>query len=106
MNDCLITGCDLHDTASNRWAHGDLHKIANAYVFNAVLTEKGEANWQLGLPDEARMVVRLAPSATSFERRGIIAFGEADATMNHAAWSHVIEGQIREREAIRRLVHG
>jgi hypothetical protein len=50
---CIITGAELFDLQSYRWVHGDLHRVGDAYVFNAVLDEKGEVAWTEGEPEDS-----------------------------------------------------
>lgn len=65
---CKITGCDFLDPAQGRWAHGDLHRVGDCWVFNAVL-RKGETAWtQTG----AIGPLRIAALADWWERRGVL----------------------------------
>ena len=96
---CLITGCALtfENEAKSVW--GDLHRIGDAYVFNAVLID-GEARWQYG-PDAAcpnvmkqLVVSSRCPPDGIFERRGVIVVHHDWAELNRAAQDY-LEGAPR-----------
>lgn len=80
---CLITGCELVDLNSGATAHGDLHRIGDSYVFNAVRDEFGETKWQHVEPHSPRIVY--VGIGDVFERRGVVVFSVDDAALSDAA---------------------
>jgi hypothetical protein len=80
---CLVTGCNVVDAAQRRWAHGDLHQLGGALIFNAVLGN-GETNWNYGSspPGDVPCITALSPF---FERRGVIVLRSSGVTANKAA---------------------
>lgn len=81
---CLITGCEL--VAQNMMgatAHGDLHRLGDSYVFNAVRDESGETNWKHEAPRSDRII--FVDTATVFERRGVIVVAIEDARLSDSA---------------------
>jgi hypothetical protein len=84
---CLITGCALVD--GNRQVWGDLHAVGDCYVFNAVLFG-GETAWQYNEPTPSTMKqVEVLGSSAIFERRGVLIFPQAAATLNPAAEAYL-----------------
>ena len=86
---CIITGCTLIDTAQDRQVHGDLHQLANTYIFNAVLDRGGEAAWQEGTATNGRAIY--VDSNHCFERRGVIVCNIISAYLNTAAFNYLVE---------------
>jgi hypothetical protein len=84
---CIITGAELFDEQSCRWVHGDLHRVGDAYVFNAVLDEKGEAAWTEGEPEGTQRVLQV--HGYYFERRGLFVCDRTAASLNKAAREYV-----------------
>ena len=88
---CLITGCALVDDVQQRAVWGDLHRIGDVYVFNAVLDANREAAWQEGddahCPNVMKQLVlaRSFPEAAYFERRGVVIVHTSQASLNQAA---------------------
>lgn len=71
--ECMITGCALRrEHFEHEYAWGDLHRIGNVWVFNAVL-HNGETWWTHALyPDEGkRRGIDLREFTPYFERRGV-----------------------------------
>jgi hypothetical protein len=88
MITCLITGCTLFDSKSNRYVRGDLFGLDNhTYIFNACI-ENNETDWLFG-PCPADKVITIADNGTYFERRGVIVFGDDDADLNEAAANYL-----------------
>lgn len=91
---CVITGCALDDPAERRIVWGDLHRIGDAWVFNAVCFD-GEARWQTDedyiAPDHMKRLVILAgcPSDVILERRGVIVIDSKWAILNPAARDYI-----------------
>lgn len=84
---CLITGADLVQADGNVTVHGDLHKVGSTYVFNAVRTPQGDANWRRSLPQTNRVIYVQAKDY--FERRGVIVFSADDAILSTHAASYI-----------------
>lgn len=90
---CIITGCALVDERESRCVWGDLHKIGDCFVFNAVL-DHHECAWQYGAPlhDHLKQLVvgGDTPANAWFERRGIIVVPENFATLNRPAREYLM----------------
>lgn len=90
---CIIAGCALVDDGANRTVWGDLWRIGDAWVFNAVPGPKGEAAWQYGapVPNTMRQLVidQNARVSNYFERRGVIVLAEKEAKLNPAAEAYL-----------------
>lgn len=85
---CLITGCELVAINTGAKAHGDLHQVGNAYVFNAVLDEHGETKWTRGgTPTRSNWVA--LHTGDVFERRGVLVFALGDAALSEAARNYI-----------------
>jgi hypothetical protein len=87
---CLITGCYLHRPEVGA-AWGDLHKVGDCFVFNAVLDEKGETRLmtQSQLPARGDKGLYVREGADVFERRGVIIVPCNQAHLNLAAERYV-----------------
>lgn len=90
----IITGCDLAVPGDHKAVHGDLWSLSDCYIFNAVLTEKGEAAWfpyddytisQL----QNKKIITLKPNVNYFERRGVIVFLLAHGQYNTGALNYL-----------------
>jgi hypothetical protein len=83
--ECIITGCVLYVFNEEKFAYGDLHKIGDCLIFNAVLNEDGQAHWQykFDAKDQHRMVT--VNSDKYFERRGVIVFSVKNTAFNETA---------------------
>lgn len=87
--ECLITGCTLIDIEQGKQVHGDLHRLCDAYIFNACLNSKGEANWEyIGVACNSRAVF----AEQYFERRGVLVFAVCLACFNQAAEDYLYRG--------------
>lgn len=83
--ECVITGCALVKDDGRAWAWGDLHRLADCFIFNAVL-EDGQAKWHYTpFPDDGRKAMVMQSEAQYFERRGVIVFHRSQCTPNMAA---------------------
>jgi hypothetical protein len=87
---CLITGCDLVCINTASTAHGDLHQVGEAFIFNAVRDAHGETHWR---HEEAPRSTRLIYVHTdhAFERRGVIVFHTTAAQLSDEARRHIQE---------------
>jgi hypothetical protein len=85
---CIITGCVLRNGGQN--VGGDLHRIGDAYVFNAIVTENGATRW---VDDDTyshyQREVDASGSVQYFERRGVVVFSRAGAVLNEAAHNYL-----------------
>lgn len=81
---CVITGCDLVTTDDDKYAHGDLHKVGDSYVFNAITNGKLSCtSWRRAKPHaDLRVFVN---SNDFYEKRGVIVFDKSVATFSDAA---------------------
>lgn len=82
--ECVITGCALVKDEGRAWAWGDLHRMDDCFIFNAVL-EDGQAKWHHTPLEEAHNAMVLRPEAPYFERRGVIVFHRSQCAPNMAA---------------------
>lgn len=96
---CLITGCALVDDTQARSVWGDLHRIGDTFIFNAVLDPDREAAWQYGKDAACPNVVKQltirsnCPAAAVFERRGVIIVHIGWADLNQAAQDYIGKGR-------------
>jgi hypothetical protein len=88
---CLITGCYLHRVPENVAAWGDLHKVGDCFVFNAVLNEQGETRLmtQAQWPVRGDKGLHVMEGADVFERRGVIIVPCNQAHLNLVAERYV-----------------
>lgn len=92
---CLIIGCALVDDVQQRAVWGDLHRIEDVYVFNAVLNPDREAAWQEGddayCPNVMKQLVlaRSCPASAYFELRGVVIVHTSQANLNQAAQDYI-----------------
>lgn len=86
--ECLITGCALVKDEGRAWAWGDLHRLGDCFIFNAVL-EDGQAKWHNTPFEEGRKAMVMRPEAPYFERRGVIVIpcAECDANVPAAVYA-------------------
>lgn len=89
--ECLITGCALLLPRARQWAWGDLHRVGDAWIFNAVLDGRGETNWRY---EELYAVQRILIARGSyFERRGVIVIAGEAAYLNNVAKEYLERGK-------------
>ena len=88
---CLITGCLLVKDRGDLAVWGDLHQIEDCYVFNAVLDERGEADWNPDhvLHSHLKYLELAGVFFPSFGRRGVIIFPRWAATLSAAALAYI-----------------
>ncbi len=79
---CLITGCELVLAPYGATAHGDLHQVGGAYVFNAVRDESGETSWNYDAPRSDRVIY---VDSDWFERKGVIVIAAEDVRLSDPA---------------------
>jgi hypothetical protein len=84
--ECIITGCELYDANQNRHTHGDLHKLGDVLIFNAVLDKDGDTLWQEGRPLTSKRTVAFL---SAFGRRGIFVIHSEDAMFNQEATDYL-----------------
>ena len=87
MIKCLITGCWLYSRSREMKVWGDLHQMGAAYIFNAVLDQDGEADWDFEeLPVESKALIMVGDY---FERRGVIVVSAQAAFLNDEALEYL-----------------
>ena len=86
---CLITGCNLIDATEGKQVHGDLHRLDDTYIFNACLTDTGEAAWEYTIDYNERSIF----VSTYFERRGVLIASVTDSVLNQAASTYLLPRQ-------------
>lgn len=77
---CLITGCSL--SADGLFYHGDLHRIGESYVFNAVIDRAGDT-----VPNTSPTDPRVIVAQEWFVRRGLFVIPKGAAELNAEATS-------------------
>lgn len=78
---CLITGCSLFN--GFQYAHGDLFKIENCYIFNSCVDNKNEVIWNNEPTDE-----KVVDFNNYWERRGVIV--SSNIVFNEVAQKYII----------------
>ena len=84
---CLKTGCDLEFDGAVY--HGDLFEFGPyAYLFNAVIDERGEAR-EIQVRPAIWPTLHVHPQAQVFERRGLFIIHASSTTMNQALSDYI-----------------
>lgn len=84
---CIITGCDLISEDFS-WVHGDLHKVGDTWVFNAVTAKDGVVwNYSRRLSQCPSLV--MIPGHSYFERRGVFVIDKTSAELDKAARAYL-----------------
>lgn len=79
MSQCIKTGCMLFVDGETKSVWGDLHSVGGeAFVFNAVLNENGEAAWDYKRSPDDWIATCIVKDSNYFERRGVIVFQDAE----------------------------
>lgn len=85
---CLVTGASLYVPNERKCAHGDLHRVGDAFVFNACLGENGQTAWMYNEPVPSYKGI-VCDSNFFFERRGVIVMPAGAASLNPAAEAYI-----------------
>lgn len=85
---CIITGCVLTD--GYQWVGGDLHEVADAYVFNAITDSDRGVNWGTReMYAHYKKEVKIPEFGQFCEYRGVFVFPKKGATLNAAAQEYL-----------------
>jgi len=87
---CIITGCKVYDPLHYRYAHGDLHRIGETYVFHACINTNQQTNWHDGLPEESEKILIYQDfSGDSVDVRGVLVIPPNIAQLNQVAIDYI-----------------
>lgn len=84
---CIITGCTL--VTHNEYVGGDLHKVGNCYVFNAIKNSNGNARWVTDESEYSHYSKRINIFGNWLEFSGVIVVPMANAVLNVEAQEYI-----------------
>ena len=87
---CLITGCRA--TYDSLEVSGDLHRVGDCYVFNAIVDVYGVSRWRA--PEKGEYahytkVIDFSESSSYYEKRGVLIAPISECVLNEKAKEYI-----------------